>query len=409
MRGLIGPSVLDYNARRIRATIQDESVPRYPGPMTEPKSERPPTLSSDPAAGRVMLAGRWTTDAIAAVEAELGALAWPSGRVATVDASGIVALDTGGALLIGRLLDALERQGGSPSVVGFDDYDRELLQLVTDRTPGRRPEAPAPAGTPMERAGRAAWDQVTETMALFAFFGEACMVLLASMRGVARIRWMSVARRVLDGGWNAMPIIGLLSFLIGVVIAYQGATQLRNYGADIFVVDLIALTQVRELGPLLVAIILSGRTGSAYTAQIGTMKVSAEIDALRTMGVDPIEVLVLPRILAMFIALPLLTVFADVVGIFGGMVMSLSMLDLSPNAFLQRIPQAVKDTSFLIGVCKTPVFALIVSVVGCFQGFQATKGADSVGERTTRSVVHSIFFVIVADAIFSIVFSRLGI
>lgn len=368
-----------------------------------------PTLICDTGSGRLTLAGCWTTDAIADVECHLADLAWPSGRAATVDASAVDELDTGGAWLIGRILDRLERQSPAPALTGFDERHRELLQLVRDRLPRVPAVLAQPGVSPLERIGRAGWTSFAEALASLAFFGEACVALLRSAREPARIRWAAVAKHVMDGGWNALPIIGLLAFLIGVVIAYQGGTQLRNYGADIFIVDLVTLTQLRELGPLLVAIIVAGRTGSAYAAQIGTMRVSEEIDALRSMGVNPVEVLVLPRIIALVVVLPLLGVFADFFGVFGGMVMAVSMLDLSPYAFLERIPEAVSVTSFLLGVCKLPVFAVILGVVGCFQGFQATGGADSVGMRTTLSVVQSIFLVIVADAVFSVIFTWLNI
>lgn len=368
-----------------------------------------PTLNCDTASGRVTLSGAWITETIADVESQVAAFAWPGGHTSTVDASAVDALDTGGALLISRILEQLATHDSAPALIGFDERHRELLELVHDLMP-RTPATFAPTGAgSVAQIGRAAWSSFVEALALLAFFGEACMALLRGARAPRRIRWAAIAKHMQDGGWNALPIIGLLAFLIGVVIAYQGGTQLHNYGADIFIVDLITLTQLRELGPLLVGIVVSGRTGSAYAAQIGTMRVSEEIDALRSMGVSPMEVLVLPRIIALIVLLPLLGVFADIVGVFGGMVMAVSMLDLSPYAFLERIPQAVSMRSFLLGICKMPVFALILGVVGCFQGFQATGSADSVGTRTTFSVVQSIFLVIVADAAFSVIFSWLGI
>jgi phospholipid/cholesterol/gamma-HCH transport system permease protein len=217
------------------------------------------------------------------------------------------------------------------------------------------------------------------------------------------------AKIVEESGLNALPIAGLLVFLLGIVVAYQGGRQLETYGANIFVVELVGLIMLRELSPLIVAIIVAGRTGSAYTAEIGTMRVTEEIDAMQTIGIGPFDQLVLPKVVGLIIALPLLTVFADILGIFGGMVMASNVLDVSFRDFLQRMPQAISMTDFLVGVVKAPVFALIISMVGCHQGFQVSGGADSVGKQTTVSVVQSIFLVIITDACFSVLFSWLGI
>ena len=240
---------------------------------------------------------------------------------------------------------------------------------------------------------------------MLAFLGENAIVLLRSVARPGRIRWRAVAYNLQMTGFEALPITGLLSFLMGIVIAYQGAEQLRQFGANIYVADLVGLSMVRELSPMLTAIIVAGRSGSAYAAQIGTMKVTEEIDALRTIGVVPLELLVLPKVLALIVALPLLTVYTDVMGVLGGMIMARAQLDVSFGAFFDRLDEAVSLTSFLVGVGKAPVFAVIIALVGCYQGFQVGGSADSVGRQTTLSVVQSIFLVIVIDALFSIVFS----
>ena len=221
------------------------------------------------------------------------------------------------------------------------------------------------------------------------------------------MRWRAILHNIQTAGFSALPIVGLLSFLLGIVVAYQGAEQLRRYGANIFVADLVGLSMLREFAPLITAIIVAGRSGSAYAAQIGTMAVTEEIDAMRTIGIAPIDLLVLPKILALLIALPLLTVYADVLGVFGGMIMARAQLGVGFEDFLERLLSAITLTDYLIGIGKAPVFAAIIAVVGCFQGFRTHGGADSVGRQTTRSVVQSIFLVIVADALFSIVFSIL--
>jgi len=203
--------------------------------------------------------------------------------------------------------------------------------------------------------------------------------------------------------------VGLLSFLIGVVVAFQGADQLRQFGAEIFTVNLLGVSILRELGVLLTAILIAGRSGSAFTAQIGTMKVNQEIDALQTIGLDPVEVLVVPRILALMIMLPILVFYADLMGLLGGMVMAITVLDISLTTFLKQLQSGVNLTTFIIGMVKAPVFAFLIALVGCFEGFNVSGSAESVGQKTTASVVEGIFLVIVFDAAFSILFSVLGI
>lgn len=263
--------------------------------------------------------------------------------------------------------------------------------------------------TVLERAGRnaeAAWEQV---WAMLGFLGETSMALAGWIVHPARIRWRPILFNLRSAGFDALPIVGLLSFLLGIVVAYQGAGQLRQYGAHIFVVDLVGLSMLREFAPLMTAIIIAGRSGSAYAAQIGTMAVTQEIDAMRTLGIAPLEMLVLPKIIALAIAMPLLTVFADVLGVAGGMLMARAQLGVSFGEFLGRFPHAVSTTSYLVGVGKAPVFAAVIALVGCFQGFRTRGSADSVGLQTTRAVVQAIFLVIVADALFSIAFSVLDL
>jgi phospholipid/cholesterol/gamma-HCH transport system permease protein len=218
-----------------------------------------------------------------------------------------------------------------------------------------------------------------------------------------------VAFNIRSAGLNALPIVGLLAFLLGVVVAYQGAGQLRTFGANIFVVDLVGLSMLREFAPLITAIIVAGRSGSAYAAQIGTMVVTEEMDGMRTIGIEPQELLVLPKLLALVIALPLLTVFADALGLAGGMLMAQVKLGVGYSEFIERLSKAVAVNDYLVGVLKAPVFAAIIVVVGCFQGFRTEGGADGVGRQTTRSVVWSIFLVIVVDAAFSVVLSALDL
>ncbi len=270
------------------------------------------------------------------------------------------------------------------------------------------PEARTPASS-LDTLGRSTVAAYTEGVALLGFVGESAVTLGHCIAHPSRMRWRPLLYNIGSAGVGALPIVGLLSFLLGIVVAYQGSGQLRQYGANIFVADLVGISMLREFAPLITAIIIAGRSGSAYAAQIGTMAVTEEIDAMRTLGIAPLDVLVLPKILALLIVLPLLTVFADVCGVFGGMIMARAQLGVGFEEFIDRFTKVVSVTTYLIGIGKAPVFAAIIAVVGCFQGFRTKGGADSVGRQTTRSVVQASFLVIVADAMFSIAFSALDL
>ena len=261
----------------------------------------------------------------------------------------------------------------------------------------------------LQRTGAASLAAGAQAWALLQVVGETSLAAWACVRQPGRIRWRPVAFNIRSAGLDALPIVGLLAFLLGVVVAYQGAGQLRTFGANIFVVDLVGLSMLREFAPLITAIIVAGRSGSAYAAQIGTMVVTEEMDALRTIGIAPQDLLVLPKLLALVIALPLLTVFADGLGVAGGMLMAQLRLGVGYGDFLDRFVKAVAVRDYLIGVLKAPVFAAIIVLVGCFQGFRTQGGANGVGQQTTRSVVWSIFLVIVVDAAFSVALSALDL
>jgi phospholipid/cholesterol/gamma-HCH transport system permease protein len=350
-------------------------------------------------------AGLWTLHGIAQLETRTERIAVPGGGDIVIDASAVTAMDTSGAWLLQRTLRALRQDGRSVRVTGLlPEYDA-LLQLIALREIGA--ETPVPAPSFLTSLGQRAWGALSGIVGLLGFVGEGAMVALRSAIHPRRIRWKPILYNLQTAGVEALPITGLLSFLLGIVIAYQGAEQLQRFGANVYVADLVGLSMVRELSPMMTAIIVAGRSGSAYAAQIGTMKVTEEIDAVRTVGVVPFELLVLPKILALVIALPLLTVYTDITGIFGGMMMARIQLDVSFDVFLDRLDEAISLRSYLIGIGKAPVFAVIIAIVGCYQGLQVGGSADSVGRQTTVSVVQSIFLVIVADAMFSIAFSML--
>lgn len=353
--------------------------------------------------------GLWTVFHLHHVEQSLQSLQWPEGDSVKLNMREVTALDTAGAWLLYRTVFQLEQAGKYVSVEGLTKEAQSLYKYVCGRgaVPEKIPYAERPGV--IEGLGRADVAKVKENIELLGFVGEIATVALSLLASPGRIRWRMMLRELGEAGYKALPIVGLLTFLLGVVIAYQGAAQLRQYGANIYIADLVGLSMVRELSPLIAAILVAGRTGSAYTAQIGTMKVTEELDALRTMAITPMEMLVIPKLLALLIALPLLTVYADITGILGGMVMSSTMLGVSMATFLDRLVEAISMESYLIGIGKAPVFAAIIAIVGCFQGFQVSGSAESVGQHTTMSVVKAIFWIILVDAIFSIVFSRLGI
>ena len=371
-----------------------------------------PAAIAQPSPHDLALSGSWTARGIGAIEHRLESVRIPSKTEAIADGADIEALDTAGAWVLQKLLLRLRVEGAVVTVRGLRPEFAKLLEVVgrqvTDKTDIRSGVAGVPSSN-LDGLGRSAEAALEQIVALLGFVGESAVALAGCVAHPVRFRWRPILYNIRSAGFDALPIVGLLSFLLGIVVAYQGADQLRQYGANIFVADLVGLSMLREFAPLITAIIIAGRSGSAYAAQIGTMSVTEEIDAMRTIGIAPLDLLVLPKIFALVIVLPLLTVFADVLGVFGGMIMARAQLGVGFGEFLDRFVKAVSITAYLIGICKAPVFAAIIVVVGCFQGFRTKGGADSVGRQTTRSVVQSIFLVIVADALFSIAFSALDL
>jgi len=393
------------------AHIQDKTSPLTCDASMKP-SPLAPAAIAQPTPQQLALSGYWTARGIGTVEPRLESVRVPAQTQVVADGVGIEALDTAGAWVLQKLLLRLRDEGIQVTLQGLRPAHARLLELVAQHVADQaKASAPTvqPSPTMFEGVGRAAQSAFEQAVALLGFVGESSLALARYVAHPARLRWRAILYNIRSAGFDALPIVGLLSFLLGIVVAYQGADQLRQYGANIFVADLVGLSMLREFAPLITAIIVAGRSGSAYAAQIGTMAVTEEIDAMHTIGIAPLELLVLPKIIALVIALPLLTVFADVLGVFGGMLMARAQLGVGFGEFLDRFVKAVDITAYLIGVGKAPVFAVIITVVGCFQGLRTQGGADSVGRQTTRAVVQSIFLVIVADALFSIAFSALDL
>lgn len=375
----------------------------------QPRSIEPASFEWVPGTTTLRLIGSWTTAVLTPAQRGLAGFAPDTDRL-TLDGGGLDALDTAGALLLCRLVQRLRAQGREVRVTGLDERRAELVELIEarigDAAPAPSPRSAAPF---VGRIGRGAAAWAHHAFAMLSFAGMVFVTLLRCLASPARFRWRNILGVIQNDGVKAMPVLGMLSFLLGVVIAYQSGVQLRLYGGNLYVVDLVTITVLRELGPLMTAIIVAGRSGSAYTAQIGTMQVTEEVDALRSIAVPPLELLVLPKIIGLILALPLLTVFSDIAAVLGGMVMAGLMLDVGFDSFVRRIPEAVSLTSLLSGIGKAPVFAVVIATVGCYQGFQVRGGAESVGTNTTVSVVQSIVLVIVVDAAFSVAYSALGI
>lgn len=376
------------------------------------KEERQPgRLRLEPGAPAVArLEGDWSIRRLQEAERDVASADYPDAGRLVLDGSALQRMDTAGAWLLVRLADNLRERGLTVETTGFGDDEESVFRLAAAGLESGRGLAPRESRPPpVERLGRYTASKIVPLFAFLTFCGDVFVSLARCFLHVGRFRAQQIAAHVYTGGYRAVPITGLLSFLMGVVIAYQGAVILKYYGADIFTVDLVALSMARELSPLITAIIVAGRTGSAYTAQIGTMNVTEEVDALRTIGVGPMEYLVLPRLMALLIALPLLTVFCVLMGILGGFFMTWIQLGIGVNAFVERLDYALTFKSFTLGMIKAPVFAVIIALVGCYQGFNVRGGAESVGRHTTICVVQSLFLVISVDALFSIYFSWLGL
>ncbi len=328
----------------------------------------------------------------------------------TIDGSAIEQFDTNGALLIQTLIKKLKRAGYSYQLSGFKETDYDLIQYIMglDFEPEAYYHAEMAAAEEKQESllttvGKRSVNGINEQITFLAFFGRVALALFGKLLKPWQIRWTPFWANLQTAGVMALPIIGLLNFLIGLVITYQGGTLLQMFGMNIFAVHLVTISTLRVLGPLLTAIIVAGRTGSAYAAQIGTMVVNEEVDALKTFGIDEIDQLVIPKVLALIVALPFLTLFADMSAIFGGMVYSTIYLDISFSEFIEQIPQVVTINSLMVSLIQAPIFAIIIVLVGCYQGFRVRGGADSVGTQTTKAVVQAIFLVIIFEAIFSII------
>ncbi len=351
-----------------------------------------------------MATGDWRIDTAGGLAGQLESL---PADATELDATAVERLDSVGALL---LVQAAERVGIAPQVIALRDEQRPLLDAVIAAGGGGEPE---PDSEPAWVSFLAHIGEVTTSFGgglkvFLGFLGLGLSSLVRTMFRPRQWRITSTVHHMEQTGLNALPLVLLLSFLIGAVIAYLGATVLKEFGAELFVVDLTTIAFFREMGVLITAIIVAGRTASAFAAQIGTMKSREEIDAMRTLGLDPFVLLVLPRLVALLVMLPILATGATLAGMAGGMTVSWFSLGIEPGLFMSRIPETLELRHYLIGLVKAPMFAVVIALIGCLEGFKVTGTAQSVGERTTSAVVQSISLVIVINAMAAVFFMEVG-
>ena len=357
---------------------------------------------------RVSLRGDMTVQTVARLEQALAAL--PAAQELIIDVAQVDHMDTAGAWALARLRRRREAQDQRVRIDGLTAQLETLLERVDEALPQPDPPQAPPRGllVQLDAIGRAVAGGLALAAEALAYFGIFLARLGRSLRHPGEFRLTSLVHHCQDVGWRAVPIVALMGFLIGIVLAFQGSVQLRQFGAEVFVVELIAISMLRELGVLLTAIIVAGRTGSAFTAAIGAMRMREEVDAMRTLGIDPGMVLFVPRILALLITLPILTLVANVAGLVGGALMAWAELGIAPQLFYIRLTEQVSVDHAIVGLVKAPVFAVIIGVIGCHAGMRVEGNTESLGRLTSSAVVAAIFAVIAADAMFSVFYARVG-
>jgi phospholipid/cholesterol/gamma-HCH transport system permease protein len=373
-----------------------------------------PLLTALPSGDALELrpAGSWTAANATALEAltDSAATRLDEARAVRMDMAEVRELDTIGAWLLEKMSRRATSAGHRIEMVGVADHYAGLIEEV--RQVNRRTPAPAPAANPLLARlgdiGRAAAGATQDLTAFLDMLGSLFLALAGVLRRPRSLRLTSLTYQLYRVGWQAIPIVVLIDFLIGAIIAQQGIFHFRKFGADSYVVDMVGILVLRELGVLIVAIMVAGRSGSAYTAELGSMKMREEIDALATMGLDPVEVLILPRVIALICALPILSFIGSMAALYGGCLVAWFYGGMGPAIFLARLHDAVSVTHFEVGIIKAPFMALVIGIVACSEGLRVKGSAESLGKQTTTSVVKSIFLVIVLDGLFAIFFASIG-
>jgi phospholipid/cholesterol/gamma-HCH transport system permease protein len=358
---------------------------------------------------RLTARGAWTIDDVATLEGAVDEAAEAAAGRMVLDLAPVTVIDTAGAWLIHRLMAELAARGASVELAGVSDNARRLMDAV--KVGDEIPEPPPPKAVTLvsmlEAVGRSTAGVGRDIIDVAAILGGVTRGIVRAILQPARFRFTSVVFHLDRTGLQAVPIIFLMSFLIGGIIAQQSAFQLRYFGADIYVVDLVGVLVLRELGVLLTAIMLAGRSGSAYTAEIGSMKMREEIDALKVIGLDPNEVLIMPRVIALVLALPMLTFIADMAALLGGAIVSFFYANITFETFILRLRDAVGMDTLTVGLIKAPFMGLVVGLIAANEGLKVRGSAESLGRQTTASVVKAIFTVIVADGFFAVFFASI--
>lgn len=359
------------------------------------------------------VSGDWTVWTIGPVSRVMEQEIGPRALGAVLDASALGAIDIAGVYLIDRFLRGATACGNREQPITVEGNHPALLRLLESVRAATRPCPVEPVRPPgwlllLERAGRGVSEALSEFFHLLSFMGETLVTIAGLLVRPHRIRWANTFTVMEAAGLNALPIIALLAFFIGIVVAYLGASILADFGASIFTAELVAYAILREFGVVITAVLLAGRSASSFTAELGSMKMRQEVDALRVMGLNPMETLVAPRVIALVAMTPLLTFLAIVAGLGGGALISWAALDISPALFVSRIQAGVPPEHLMIGMIKSPVFAFFIAIIGCRHGLQTGLDVASLGKRVTTSVVQSIFFVILLDALLALFFVEIG-
>ena len=367
--------------------------------------------AGDKGSVEIALQGGWAVSSLSRIEREFHEGHFYDFKRIVFNGKKLENFDTSAAWYLNDFILRLKQSGVIVDIEHFSDNYRRILARVSALPQAKEPSAQHwnPIQSLLVAMGRQVVDVGQDSYKGTLFFGEFIVSLAARIFQPKHLRLRSVIFHVNEVGLKAAPIIALMGFALAFVTAYQGAYQLKMFDATIFTIDLVALSVLRELGVLLVAIMLAGRSGSAFAAQLGTMKLNEEVDALQTMGVSPFEVLVLPRLLAILISLPLLTIISDMTGILGGYAYMSIFLDYSWLQYFSHLQMAAEIKHFYVGLSKAPFFAILIGIVGCMQGLGASGSAEEVGRRTITAVVQAIFLVILADALFSIIFTKMGV
>ena len=359
---------------------------------------------------RYECSGHWSTLHLKTVLEQMNALSLPSSQQVDIEGSKITHLDSAGALILMQLIESLNRQHNQVKLLGFTKQQLDLFDLIRKkRTNIKFKIQKSKSPNIFYVIGKETVQKIFQANGLFNLIGDMTLKVFKLLRLQSHMQWASIVSNMASTGLFALPILAMLSFLIGVVLAYQMGIQLETYGATPFIAYLCGMAIFREFGPLITAIIVAGRTGSAFTAQIGSMKINEELDAIDTMGLSSTELLVVPKVLGLSIMFPLLIFWSDLFATIGAMVMSKYQLSVGYKDFLNHLQDSVGFKQMMLGLYKAPAFSILIALVGCFQGFQVGHSADSVGTQTTRSVVQALSLIIVADAVYSVIYSWQGL